>query len=84
MRKSFKVAGLVIGFSLTAPLAWAEARHPVYLGETSGPAAGKPVEPSGSIQKDNTDIDPAAPPNPSSASAGAPAVEGKQGTQSGK
>jgi len=63
----------------------ARAEEPVQdSGVTSGPAAGKPIEPSGSVQKENTDVDPSVPPGPSGVSAGVPGVEGKQGTQSGK
>ncbi|NUJ79612.1 hypothetical protein HUN39_06160 [Methylocystis sp. FS] len=56
-------------------------------GVTSGPAAGTPVEPSGSVQKDNPkaeDVNPSGVSGPSGTSAGAPAVEGKKGTQSGQ
>ncbi|HEY8126916.1 MAG TPA: hypothetical protein VIF88_16015 [Methylocystis sp.] len=55
-------------------------------GVTSGPAAGTPVEPSGSVQKDNPKaVDaPSGVSGPSGTSAGAPAVEGKKGTQSGQ
>ena len=56
-------------------------------GVTSGPATGTPVEPSGSVQKDNPkaeNINPSGVSGPSGTSAGAPAVEGKKGTQSGQ
>ncbi|MBG0798685.1 hypothetical protein IYX23_13510 [Methylocystis sp. L43] len=56
-------------------------------GVTSGPAAGTPVEPSGSVQKDNPkaeDINSSGVSGPSGTSAGAPSVEGKKGTQSGQ
>jgi len=56
-------------------------------GVTSGPAAGTPVEPSGSVQKDNPkaeEVNPSGVSGPSGTSAGAPAVEGKKGTQSGQ
>ena len=74
-----------------APAALAEeqqqTQHQQEQGVTSGPAAGTPVEPSGSVQKDNPkaeDVNPTGVSGPSGTSAGAPAVEGKKGTQSGK
>ncbi len=65
-----------------APVAFAEDQ-----GVTSGPSAGKPVEPSGAVQKKNPripDVHPDDVSGPSGTSAGAPGVEGKKGTQSGK
>jgi hypothetical protein len=56
-------------------------------GDTSGPAAGTPVMPSTSVQKDNThipDVTPSDLSGPSGTSAGAPGIEGKRGTQAGK
>lgn len=64
-----------------------QTQHQQEQGVTSGPAAGTPVEPSGSVQKDNPkaeDVNPTGVSGPSGTSAGAPAVEGKKGTQSGK
>jgi len=70
-----------------APAAWAEEQQQEQGGVTSGPASGSPVEPSGSVQKDNpqaTDADEGRVSGPSGTSAGAPGVEGKKGTQSGQ
>jgi len=56
-------------------------------GDTSGPAAGKPVTPPTVVQKDNPhipDITPPGVPGPSAVSAGAPGIEGKKGTQAGQ
>jgi hypothetical protein len=56
-------------------------------GVTSGPSVGKPVEPSGAVQKQNPnlpDVRPGDASGPSGTSAGAPGIEGKKGTQSGK
>ncbi len=82
MKKRFIViVSLVLGAAV-APAAFAEEE-----GVTSGPAAGKPVEPSGAVQKENPknpDIDPSNVAGPSGTSAGAPGIEGKKGTQSGK
>jgi opacity protein-like surface antigen len=64
-----------------------QTQHQQEQGVTSGPAAGTPVEPSGTAQKDNpkaVDVNPTGVSGPSGTSAGAPAVEGKKGTQSGK
>lgn len=64
-----------------------QTQHQQEQGVTSGPAAGTPVEPSGSVQKDNSkaeEVNPTGVSGPSGTSAGAPAVEGKKGTQSGK
>lgn len=79
MKKRFIViVSLALG-ALAAPAAFAEED-----GVTSGPAAGKPVEPSGAVQKENPDVIPSHVSGSSGTSAGAPGVEGKKGTQSGK
>lgn len=68
--------------AIAAPIATAQEQ-----GVTSGPSTGNPVEPSGAVQKENPNIpevDQHNPSTPSGASAGAPGVEGKKGTQSGK
>ncbi len=52
------------------------------LGNTSGPAVGKDVQPSTAIQKDQTGGSGAAGGDASNA-AGAPGVEGKPGSESG-
>jgi len=71
-----------LGIAASVPAAFAQ-----YQGETSGPTTGKPVKPSGAVQKENPSIphtqkkDVAT---PSGMSAGEPGVEGKKGTQSGK
>jgi len=86
-RKSMRMPYQLFAAAMIAAMASTPARAegPTQdSGVTSGPAAGKPVEPSGSIQKENTDVDPSVPPGPSGVSAGVPGVEGKQGTQSGK
>ena len=65
-----------------APVAFAQN-----WGETSGPTTGKPVKPSGAVQKENPSIPHTQKKNvatPSGTSAGEPGVEGKKGTQSGK
>ena len=81
MLKRFVLIVGVIGAVMASARAEERPQDP---GITSGSATGKPVEPSGSVQKENTDIDPTLPPGPSGTSAGVPGVEGKQGTQSGK
>jgi len=55
-------------------------------GDTSGPAAGKPINPSTVVQKQNTHVDDnnTTVTGPSGTSAGAPGVEGGRGTQSGR
>jgi hypothetical protein len=83
MRRTYQLfaAAIIATIASTA----ARAGEPTQdSGVTSGPASGKPVEPSGSVQKENTDVDPSVAPGPSGVSAGVPGVEGKQGTQSGK
>lgn len=70
-----------------APAAWAEEQQQEQGGVTSGPASGSPVEPSGSVQKENpqaTGTEAGQVSGPSGTSAGAPGVEGKKGTQSGQ
>ncbi|MGJ0425292.1 hypothetical protein [Methylocystis sp.] len=80
-----------LALAFLAPAALAEEQQSQLQqqeqGVTSGPAAGTPVEPSGSVQKDNPKAEEANPSGisgPSGTSAGAPAVEGKKGTQSGQ
>ncbi|MGE5389370.1 MAG: hypothetical protein ACM3NE_10825 [Hyphomicrobiales bacterium] len=57
-------------------------------GETSGPASGKPVDPSTVVQKGNPMAQENASPTglagPSGTSAGSPGIEHKAGTQGGK
>lgn len=56
-------------------------------GDTSGPAAGTPVNPPTAVQKDNThipDMVPSDMPGPSATAAGAPGIEARKGTQGGK
>lgn len=75
-----------LALALLAPCASA-AEEDQDQGVTSGPASGGPVEPSGAVQKDNPAVvgdNPDGLPGPSGTSAGAPAVEGKRGTQSGQ
>lgn len=79
----------IAGFALAsvAPAALAEEQQQQEQSVTSGPATGSPVEPSGAVQKDNpkaVEANPSGLPGPSGTSAGAPAVEGKKGTQSGQ
>jgi hypothetical protein len=77
------IAGFAFAFVATA----ARAEELQEQGATSGPATGSPVEPSGAVQKDNpkaADSNDSGLPGPSGMSAGAPAVEGKKGTQSGQ
>ncbi len=65
-----------------APAAFAQDQ-----GDTSGPTTGRPVKPSGAVQKENPSIPHIQKKNvatPSGTSAGEPGVEGKKGTQSGK
>ena len=65
-----------------APVAFAQN-----WGETSRPTTGKPVKPSGAVQKENPSIPHTQKKNvatPSGTSAGEPGVEGKKGTQSGE
>lgn len=82
------VASLALAFLAPAALAEEEQQQSQQeQGVTSGPAAGTPVEPSGSVQKDNPkaeEVNPSGVSGPSGTSAGAPAVEGKKGTQSGQ
>ncbi|MGB5084431.1 MULTISPECIES: hypothetical protein [Methylocystis] len=80
MKKPFVVI-VSLALAAVAPPAFAEDQ-----GVTSGPAAGKPVEPSGAVQKENpkNPVHPGNVAGPSGTSAGAPSVEGKRGTQSGK
>jgi hypothetical protein len=58
------------------------------MGETSGPAAGGPVDPPTVVQKDNPAAQRHASPDgvagPSGVAAGSPGIEGKAGTQAGK
>ncbi len=84
-----KRIAVIAGFALAmvAPAALAEEQQQQEQGVTSGPATGSPVEPSGSVQKDNpkaADINDSGLSGPSGTSAGAPAVEGMKGTQSGQ
>lgn len=75
-----------LAFAVLAPCAIA-AEEQQDQGVTSGPAAGGSVEPSGAVQKENpaaVSDNPDGLPGPSGTSAGAPAVEGKKGTQSGQ
>ncbi|TLG78040.1 hypothetical protein [Methylocystis sp. B8] len=84
MKKRFAVM-VSLALAFLAPAALAEEQQD--QGVTSGPAAGTPVEPSGAVQKDNpsaVEANPSGLPGPSGTSAGAPAVEGKKGTQSGQ
>ncbi len=70
-------AGLVAGMAARAE----------DTGDTSGSASGANVTPSTAVQKDNThlpDMTPSDLPGPSGMSAGAPGIESKKGTQSGK
>lgn len=57
-------------------------------GETSGPAAGRPVDPPTVVQKDNPaaqrNASPSGGAGPSGTAAGSPGIEGKAGTQAGK
>jgi hypothetical protein len=53
-------------------------------GSTSGPAAGKNVEPSTAIQKENSDTVGAKGTGASSTAAGAPGTEAKPGAQGGR
>jgi hypothetical protein len=57
-------------------------------GETSGPASGKPVDPSTVVQKNNPMAQENASPTglagPSGTAAGSPGIEHKAGTQGGK
>lgn len=57
-------------------------------GETSGPASGKPVDPSTVVQKNNPmameNASPTGLPGPSGTAAGSPGIEHKAGTQGGK
>ena len=81
MRKRLPVI-VSIAIASLAPVAVAQT-----WGETSGPKAGSPVKPSGAVQKENPSIPHTLKKNvatPSQTSAGAPGVEGKKGTQSGK
>ncbi|MBI5012105.1 MAG: hypothetical protein HZC06_04845 [Methylocystis sp.] len=83
------VASLALAIFAPAALAEEEQQQSQQQeqGVTSGPAAGTPVEPSGSVQKDNPkaeEVNPSGVSGPSGTSAGAPAVEGKKGTQSGQ
>lgn len=81
------IAGLALAIAAPAALAAEEQLQEQDQGVTSGPATGNPVEPSGSVQKDNpqaAEINDSGLSGPSGTSAGAPAVEGKKGTQSGQ
>ena len=85
--RTVAIAGIAL--AILAPAALAEDQQPQQQeqGVTSGPASGAPVEPSGSVQKDNpkaTEVNDSGLSGPSGTSAGAPAVEGKKGTQSGQ
>jgi hypothetical protein len=60
---------------LGAPVSAVSATGPAQ-GDTSGPAAGTPITPSTAVQKQE-------PSGASGTAAGAPGVEGKQGTESG-
>ncbi len=57
-------------------------------GETSGPAAGKPVDPTTVVQKGNPlaqeNASPTGLAGPSGTAAGSPGIESKAGTQGGK
>lgn len=84
-----KRIAVIAGFALAiaAPAALAEEQQQPEQGVTSGPATGGAVEPSGSVQKDNpqaAEVNDSGLSGPSGTSAGAPAVEGKKGTQSGQ
>ncbi|MGJ0621457.1 MAG: hypothetical protein ACR65Z_12205 [Methylocystis sp.] len=81
------IAGLALAIAAPAALAEDQQTQQQEEGVTSGPASGAPVEPSGSVQKDNpkaVEVNDSGLSGPSGASAGAPAVEGKKGTQSGQ
>ena len=58
------------------------AEQPRSKGDTSGPAAGTPVEPSTVVQKDNPFVR-GRPISQSNAAAGAPGIEAGRGTQAG-
>lgn len=81
MKKRFVVI-VSLALAVVAPVAIAQDQ-----GVTSGPSTGKPVEPSGAVQKKNPNIPSVRRGDvsgPSGTSAGVPGVEGKKGTQSGK
>jgi hypothetical protein len=68
-----------IAAALTTALAWAPvavAAEGSAQGNTSGPAVGTPPTPSGAVQKHTS--------SQAGAAAGAPGVEAKSGTESGR
>jgi hypothetical protein len=79
---------LVFVFALAASTgSYALAQTAPVPGDTSGPAVGKPVSPPTAVEKTNPHVRPTDPQGglgASGASAGAPGVEGKADTQSGK
>jgi hypothetical protein len=83
MKKLFLFSTLLI----TGVFAGAPALRAEHPGSTSGPATGTAIQPSTSVQKDNPHISsphPAEISGPSGTAVGAPGIEGRKGTQSGK
>jgi hypothetical protein len=86
-RRIVVIAGAAFAIAAPAALASEEQPQQQVQGVTSGPASGGAVEPSGAVQKDNpkaAEINDSGLSGPSGTSAGAPAIEGKKGTQSGQ
>lgn len=83
MKRLFLISTVLI----TSVFAAAPALRAEHPGSTSGPATGTPIQPPTTVQKDNPHISsphPADISGPSGTAAGAPGIEGRKGTQSGK